>query len=112
MGAKVDQTACVLLSAGEKTTSLLEEFRVYLYELLKLFGHIAIGMNGSDGAFRLAQSAVDALVRVDEKHVVGGSIHIHDSFMNTVDRADLDTGFIFDANAGLSDDISHSKLSP
>ncbi len=109
---KVNQIVCVLLRAGEETSSLFEELRVDLYELLELFRHVAIGMNGSDRAFRLAQSAVYTLVRVDEKHVVGGSIHIHDSFVNTVNRADLDTGFIFDANTGLSDDIRHNKLSP
>jgi len=55
-------------------------------------------------AFRLAQAAVNTLVRVNVKLVSG--------FVDAVYRADGNTRFIFDADTRLGDYIRHGQVPP
>src|SRR3546814_17276492 len=57
-------------------------FRVQGDELLLAAGHVVLGIDRIDRAFRLAQGAVDALVRIDHQEV--------GTFVETVHRAHLD----------------------
>src|SRR5579859_5545120 len=62
-----------------------------------------LGKDRGHRAFRLAGSAVDALVGVDEVHrvlVLG---------VDAVDRADVDAACVLDADARLGDDVGHGK---
>src|SRR6267378_8170778 len=63
---------------------------------------LGVGLDGIRGTFRLAHTAVDAFVRMDDQHVV--------AFVETVHGADLDAIGIFAFDAGFSDDVSHPRL--
>src|SRR3990167_5614815 len=52
---------------------------------------LGVGLDRLDRAFRLAYSAIDTFVRVDDEHVL--------AFIETVDRADLDTVHVFAADS-------------
>jgi hypothetical protein len=54
------------------------------------------------GAFRLADAAVDAFVRMDDEHVL--------ALVETVHRADFDAVHIFAFYAIVGDDIGHLNL--
>jgi hypothetical protein len=58
-----------------------------------------VGKDRFRGAFRLADTAVDAFVRVDYQHVV--------AFVEAVDRADLHAIHVFATNAIVGDDEGH-----
>ena len=53
-------------------------------------------------AFGLAHTAVDALIGVNDKHVL--------ALVEAVDRADFNAVGIFALDAGFSDDVSHPIL--
>ena len=53
-------------------------------------------------AFRLADAAVDALIRVDDEHVL--------ALIETVHRTDFDAVHIFALDAVFDDDIGHACL--
>src|SRR5207248_4612244 len=52
-----------------------------------------------DRAFGLADAAIDALVGMDDEHVL--------ALVEAVDRTDLDAIHVLAANAGFGDDVSH-----
>ena len=53
-------------------------------------------------AFRLADAAVDADLRIDDEHVL--------ALVEAIDRADLHAVHEFAFDAGFGDDISHDVL--
>src|SRR5689334_25001574 len=55
-------------------------------------------------ALRLAHAAVDALVRLDDEHVL--------ALVEAVDGADLDAVHVLAADARFGDDVSHPVLGP
>jgi hypothetical protein len=86
---------------------LLEEVGVDLYVNLLILGDIAVCINGGYRALRLAQATVDTLVRIDEQHIVAGTVLLHNAFVDAVHRANTDTRFIFHAYAGFGNYICH-----
>ena len=70
---------------------LLRIFAVELKPILK--ARLGIGLDGVDRAFRLADAAVDAFVRMDDEHVL--------ALVEAVHRADFDAigVFAFDASS-------------
>jgi hypothetical protein len=60
---------------------------------------LRVRLDGVDRAFRLAYAAVDALVRMNDEHVL--------ALVETVHWADLDTVCVLATNAALVDDVSH-----
>src|SRR3954470_17952687 len=60
---------------------------------------LRVGQDGLGRAFGLADAAVDALVRVDDEHVV--------ALVEAVDRADLDAIHVLALDAGLGDHVGH-----
>src|ERR1700683_4105815 len=77
--------------------------RILPVELEPLLGNrIAVGDDRLDRAFRLAYPAVDALVGVDDQHVL--------TLVEAIDGADLHAIHIFAADTGLGDDIGHGRL--
>src|SRR5690349_521402 len=81
---------------------VMEEIGVDLDEPFLVLWHVAIGINCSDRAFRLAQTAVDALIRIDVEHVVRFR-----AFMNAVYRANRHTRFIFYTDTRFDDYVRH-----
>src|SRR5947208_168018 len=93
-------------AAGVAFELLLEVVRVDLDEALPFVRQVRLEEDRLDGALRRADAAVDALVRIDEVHVVviGGVDAIH--------GADLDTGRILHTDAWLSNNIGHRVFPP
>ena len=60
------------------------------------------GLDYVGGAFGLANAAVDALVGMDDQHVL--------ALVEAVDGADFNAIGIFAFDAGFSDDVSHPWL--
>src|SRR5262245_28343962 len=70
---------------------------VVAIELEPSFGYrLAVGDDGFDRAFRLAHPAIDALVGVDDEHVL--------AFIETIDRAHLDAVHVLASDTGFRDD--------
>jgi len=80
----------------------LGEIRIDLNKALPLLGDFVFHEDRIHRTLRLAQSAVDTLIRVDVKLI--------SRFMDAVYRADGYAGFIFHPDAGFSDDVRHSKF--
>ena len=59
----------------------------------------SIRLDGFGRAFRLADTAIDAFIRVDDEHIL--------AFVETVDRADLDAIHIFALDAIFHDNVGH-----
>jgi len=78
---------------------LLGELRVELLELLLTGGQLLLGEDGLRGAFRLAQGAIDALIRVDGEEVR--------SFVKAVHRADFHTVHVLALDAVFGNDEGH-----
>src|SRR4051794_26003368 len=72
---------------------------VDFHERLPLIGKRVFGENRLDRALRLARAAIDALLGIDHEDAV--------RLMDAVDGTDVDTGQVFDVNAGLGDDVRH-----
>jgi hypothetical protein len=70
---------------------------VDLEPLLKL--GLSVRLDGLDRAFRLADAAIDALVRMDDQHV--------GALVEAIHGADLYAIGIFALYADFSDDVSH-----
>src|SRR5262249_13751185 len=64
-----------------------------------LEARLGIGLDRVNRAFRLAHAAVDALVRVDDEHVL--------AFIEAVDRTYLHAVHVLAANAIVIDDVGH-----
>src|SRR5262249_60222656 len=60
---------------------------------------LGIGLDGVDRAFRLAHAAIDALVRMNDEHVL--------ALVEAVDRTDFHAIHVLAANATLVDDVGH-----
>ena len=73
-------------------------FRVQRQPFLKSW--VRVGFYGVHGAFRHANTAVNAFVRVDHKHVL--------TLVETIHGAYLDAVHGFAANAALIDDVGQS----
>src|SRR5262249_28193958 len=71
-------------------------------ELLPLVGQVVFVEDGFDGALGDAGLAVDAFLRVDVEHLR--------PFVEAVDRAYDHAIGVFAVEAGLGDDVSHSRL--
>src|SRR5437879_2981433 len=82
---------------------LLEVVVVDLDELCPLRGHLVLREDRVHRAGVHAGAAVDALVRIDEVHV-GVVVGV-----DAVDGADLHAGGVLHPDAGLGDDVCHSK---
>ena len=74
---------------------------IQLQELLLARGQFVLRINRLNGALRLAKSAVDALVWIDDKEVR--------PFMETVHRANLYTIRQFAFDTGFGDNERHGK---
>ncbi len=73
--------------------------RVLLDEVSPILRHIGVHEDRIDGALRFAESAVDALVRIDKHLVVG--------FVDAIDRTNGHTGLVFYADAGFGYNVGH-----
>jgi hypothetical protein len=60
---------------------------------------LGVGLDRVDRAFRLANTAVDAFIRMDDQHIF--------ALVKTVHRADLDAIHVFTFDAIVVDDIGH-----
>jgi len=76
---------------------LTGELLVQAQPLLK--PRLRVGLDRVDRAFGLAHAAIDALVRVDDEHIL--------AFIKAIDRADLHTVHELTFYAGLIDDVGH-----
>ena len=70
---------------------------VDLHEGLPFVGQRVLREDRLDRALGLAGAAVDALLGVDDEDPL--------ELVDTVDRADVDAGQIFDVDTGLGDDV-------
>ena len=68
-----------------------------------LEARLGVRLDRVDRAFRLADAAVDALVRVDDEHVL--------AFVEAVDGTDLDAVHEFAADAVVVDDVGQGSES-
>ena len=68
-----------------------------------LKARLGVGLDGVHGALRLANAAVDALVRIDNEHGL--------TFVETVYRADLNTISEFALDASIQYDIGQGGIS-
>src|SRR5260221_3079082 len=63
---------------------------------------LGIRLDGLGGALRLANAAIDALVRVDDEHIL--------ALIKAVHRTDLNAVHVFAFNTVFDDDVGHSPL--
>ena len=63
---------------------------------------LGVGFYGLHGTFRLANPAIDALVGMNDEHVL--------AFIEAVDRANLDAVHVFALYAFLDDNVGHRQL--
>ncbi len=69
-----------------------------------LFGaSIRIWNDGASGAFGFANAAIDALVGIDDEHIL--------AFIEAIDGANLDAIHIFAKDAGIGNDVGHVRIS-
>src|ERR1700736_4290537 len=91
-----------LRGAGLHPGVVDEELFVELDELLRRLRGFVLGEDRLHRTHRLARSAVDTLVGVYEELIR--------ALVDTVDRANLDTGFVLDVDTRLGDDIRHGQF--
>ncbi len=73
--------------------------------LKPLFGSfVGVGHNGLGGAFGFAHAAINALVGVDDEHVL--------AFVKAIHRAHFDAIHVFATNAGFGHGVGHCRRSP
>ena len=60
---------------------------------------LGVGLDGVDRAFRLADPAIDALVGMNDEHIL--------ALVEAVHRAHFDAIGVFALDANFSDDVSH-----
>lgn len=78
-----------------------------MYPLLGVTWERFFWQNGVDGTCCFAGSAVDTFGWVDEEVVYLLKSGLFRGGMNTINRADIDAGGIFTANAGLCNNEGH-----
>src|SRR5258708_798752 len=83
---------------------LLKIIRVDLNIVLPLIGHVGVLKDGGHRALRLAGAAIDAFIGINVIHIV------FVRSMNTIYRADIDAGGVFDINARLRNHESQGYL--
>lgn len=88
----------------------MEEVSVYLDVVLPFFRHIAIGVDGRNGALGLTEAAIYALIGVDEEHVVNLVVLCIDTFMDAIHGANRHAGLILHADTGLGNNIGHRVM--
>jgi hypothetical protein len=66
-----------------------------------LEARFGVGLDCLGRAFRLADAAIDALVRVDDEHVL--------ALVEAIDRAHLHAVHVLALDAVLSDDVGHGR---
>jgi hypothetical protein len=79
----------------------LEKVCVFRDEVFPLSWQFIFHKYRINGTFRLTKTAVDAFIRVDEELVF--------SLVDTVNWTNSYAGFVFDADAGLSNHIGHNS---
>src|SRR3954470_8185660 len=79
-----------------------EERRVDLRERLPLLRQRVLGEDRLYGALRLARTAVDAFLRIDDEQAL--------RLVNAVDGADVHARAILDVDARFRDDVRHGGL--
>src|SRR5690606_14360284 len=87
-------------SLGSYVRPLFGIFGIDLQPFLKPGLRIRLDRVGR--AFRLADAAIDALVRVDDEHVL--------AFVETIHRTDLHAVHVFAFDAIVGDDVGHRLL--
>ena len=81
------------------------EFRILSIDLKPpLESRFSVRLYRIDWTFRLANTAVDAFVGVDDKHVL--------TLVEAIDRTNLDAVHVLTFDAILIDDIGQSRLLP
>jgi hypothetical protein len=94
--------AAAVLSIPKVIQLLLVEIDlVDLDVVLPFVGHCVLGKDRADRADRLTGTAIDALIGVDEIHVVGIS------GVNTIHRTNVAAARVLDVDARLGDHIGH-----
>src|SRR5882762_4804491 len=74
--------------------------RIFAVQLEPFFGDgLAVRHDRLGGAFRFANAAIDAFIRVDDQHVL--------AFVEAIHRANFDAIHVLALDAGFGDDISH-----
>ena len=63
---------------------------------------LTVRLYGLGGAFRFANTAIDALIRMNDEHVL--------AFVKAIDRANFNAIGIFAFDTGIVDDVSHPRL--
>src|SRR5581483_4387097 len=86
------------LLLGRDIRPLLAILAIDLQPLLEAW--LGVGLDRVDRALRLAHPAVDALVRVDDEHVL--------TFVEAIDRTHLDAIGVLALDAVLVDDVGHA----
>src|SRR5205085_12092592 len=103
----------VLPKQGRTQPALLGEVlaaeigRVARSEVVPLLRQIVEGEHGGDRTDRYACSTIDALYRIDIKHLFSRVRGLVLLWMNAVDRASVDTGGVLRPNAGFCDYVCH-----
>src|ERR1700723_2687219 len=78
-------------------------FGIFAVHFKPLFEpRLGIRLDRVGGTFGLAHAAIDALVRMDDQHVL--------ALVKAIDGADFNAVGIFAFDAGFSDDVSHPRL--
>ena len=92
---------------GSRFTVMFGQTSEYLAWMSSHFSNPLLGVRlyGINRAFRLANSAIDAFVRVDDEHVL--------TLIEAVDRTHLDTVHVLTFDTAFIDDVGQlSLLSP
>ena len=77
--------------------------RVFAIQLQKRFGPgVDVGDDGVDRAFRDADAAINAFVRIDDEHIF--------AFIKAIDRAHLDAIGILAFDADICDDVGQGRV--
>src|SRR5690242_17143464 len=92
--------------------SAAKVLRVALGVFLPLLRQIIEGENRGDRADRHAGAAINALDRIDVKHLLRGVLIVVLLGMDAVDRAGINASRVLRANAGFCYDVSHKLLAP
>src|SRR5690606_32805610 len=90
--------------AGAHHRAVLGTVGFNLHDYFMVRWHVMLGADRIDRALRLAQGAVDALVRIDHQEV--------GALVETVERAHLDTVGVLALDAVLGDDEGHGRGIP
>ena len=97
VGARGTNFAC-----SSWRTNLYEELAIHRTIFFPLRRNIIFVINGLDWANRFASAAIHTLIGLDVKHAT--------AFVNTVDRALLNTGLVLHIDTRLSNYVSHDLL--